>query len=69
MKWRDVNEKLPTNNGVVLVWDDTHGHQLASYSKIGTMWIPENRKIRTLEPTHWQPLPTAPVDESEVEDG
>jgi hypothetical protein len=66
MKWRDVNEKVPSHDGTVLAWDEVHGHQLASYSKVGKLWIPENRKIRKLDVTHWQPLPPAPVDESEV---
>ena len=66
MKWRDVNDKLPANDAVVMCWDEEHGHQLGCYSKIGKMWISENRKVRGLDPTHWQPLPPAPVVE-EVE--
>jgi hypothetical protein len=67
MTWRDAIEKQPGSTYTVLVWDEKHGHQLASYSKIGKMWIPENRKIKTLAPTHWQPLPSAPSVEETTE--
>lgn len=60
MTWRDANEKQPGHTATVLVWDEKHGHQLAFFSKIGKQWICENRKIKKLEPTHWQPLPSAP---------
>lgn len=70
MAWRDAKEKQPGGTYTVLVWDETHGHQLACYSKLGALWICENRRIKTLKPTHWQPLPPAPAkEEFEVSDG
>ena len=60
MTWRNAAEQTPANDATMLVWDETKGHQLAFFSKVGKTWICENRKIKKIQPTHWQPLPAAP---------
>lgn len=61
-QWISVEERLPKDNEVVLVWGGASVYTAKRYNKYGgvPMWWKLNSKQHYCNPTHWMPLPNPP---------
>lgn len=70
-KWIPVAERLPENEGVVLVYGSRGGIYTAEFRMFGEYhhWHKLNSKYHNCAPTHWMPLPEPPADMRKGENG
>ena len=62
-RWIPVTERLPERGYYVLAYEDGD-ILMASYAD-GNWVLRDMYEIIELKPTHWMPLPSAPVEETE----
>jgi hypothetical protein len=60
MSWQPI-ETAPKDGTIILVADDVHGSVGLAEWDMGRWYIPETDSNLWVSPTHWQPLPAAPI--------
>lgn len=64
-RWIPVEERLPDEEEVVLVWGGASVYTAKRHNEYGgLMWWKLNSKRHYCNPTHWMPLPKPPKEET-----
>jgi len=62
-QWISVEERLPEEDEVVLVWGGASVYTAKRHNKYGCMmWWKLNSKQHYCNPTHWMPIPEPPKE-------